>query len=99
LSKINSKNPIEFRRYSEQWQFNFAVRLKAPKITAKKDSSGGDYWKRSTSGISVSFRLNDNKVVAERLDALNNDHNATPHDNTKKMYNLIFTMLGGHFVN
>jgi hypothetical protein len=95
INKLAVKNLLEFRRYSEQQQSNFAVRLKNSKIIAKNDSSGGDYWRRSISEINVSFRLNDNKIVAERLDSLINDHNSTPHDNTKKMYKRNIDVLQG----
>ena len=90
------KNLVEFGRYSEQRQSNFAIRLQTPKNITKDDSAGGDYWIRSTSGISGSYRLNDSKIIAEKLNDLIIDHNSTPHENSKKMYRRNIEILQGY---
>lgn len=86
INKLPLKKLIEFSRFSEYRQSNFANKLLVPKDKNTDDEGGGDYWVRSKSGLSTSFKYNDNTIVKERLESLINDHESEANKKTKIMY-------------
>lgn len=68
VNSITVKKIVEFRRMSEKRQSTFAKNLKLPKSAKPDDDGGGgDYWIRSTSGLSNAFKYNDNSFVKEKI--------------------------------
>lgn len=86
VNKLTIENLVEFSRFSEYRQLNFAKKLLIPKDKNNEDEGGGDYWIRSKSSLSTSFRNNDNTIVKERLEALINDNESENNKKTKIMY-------------
>ncbi len=86
INKIPVKKLVEFRRLSEKSQSTFANNLKVPKRAGSEDGGGGDYWIRSTSGLSSAFRYNDNALVKEKIDSLASVYDSTKNELTKIMY-------------
>ncbi|SEO65673.1 hypothetical protein SAMN05192574_110151 [Mucilaginibacter gossypiicola] len=86
INKVPVKKLIEFRRLSERRRSTFANSLKTPKMPKSDDSSGGDYWKRSTSGLSNAFKYNDNKLIQEKIDSVSSVYESARKESTKRMY-------------
>jgi len=85
VNKIALKKLVEFGRLSEKRQANFANQLKVPKVTSPTEG-GGDYWKRSTSGLSNAFKDNDSTRIAEKIEAVVSVYQSCNNELTKKMY-------------
>ena len=85
MNKLPIKKLVEFRRFSEQRRSNFATKLKTP-VEAKPKGDGGNYWVRSISALSTSFKFNDNSIIRERLQSLEEDLAITELKRTKVMY-------------
>jgi hypothetical protein len=85
INKLALRKLVEFGRLSEKRQANFASQLKIPKIAAPTDG-GGDYWKRSTSGLSNAFKDNDNARIAEKIEAVVSVYQSATNRLTRKMY-------------
>lgn len=86
VNKVPVKKLIEFRRLSERSQSTFANKLKIPKKLKSDNSGGGDYWIRSTSGISNAFKLNDSSKIKEKIDEVLGVYGSTKNALTKLMY-------------
>lgn len=88
--KINSlsvKKLVEFTRLSERSRTTFANNLKIPKKPkSEDDSGGGDYWIRSTSGVSNAYKYNDSVLVQEKIDDVLSVYGSTEIETTKTMY-------------
>jgi hypothetical protein len=67
IKNIPVKKLVEFRRLTERSKSTFANNLKLPKKPKGEDSGGGNYWIRSISGISNSFKANDNTIIQEKI--------------------------------
>ncbi|WP_183573707.1 hypothetical protein HDF18_08115 [Mucilaginibacter sp. X5P1] len=85
INKLALKKLVEFRRLSEKRQANFANQLKVLKVAAPVEG-GGDYWKRSTSGLSNAFKDNDSARITEKIEAVVSVYQSTTNVLTKKMY-------------
>lgn len=95
INKLPVKKLIEFRRLSERSQSTFAKNLKILKKASSGDSGGGDYWIRSTSGLSNAFRDNDNSLIKEKIDAVSALYKSTKNELTKIMYKRNLEILHG----
>jgi hypothetical protein len=84
MNKIPVKKLIEYRRLSERRKKTFVKNLNKPKEKSP-NGGGGDYWVRSISAISASFKSNDNAIVTERLERLIDDYNSPSSSKTKTM--------------
>lgn len=102
INKIALKKLVEFGRLSEKRQANFANQLKVPKVTSPTDG-GGDYWKRSTSGLSNAFKDNDSARIAEKIEAVVSVYQSATNELTKKMYernlDILHNYVNFDFVN
>lgn len=85
INKLALKKLVEFGRLSEKRQANFANQLKIPKIVAPTDG-GGDYWKRSTSGLSNAFKDCSSSRITEKIEAVVSVYQSATNSLTKKMY-------------
>lgn len=83
ITKLPLKKLIEFRRLTPRSKNTFSNNLKRPKKISI--GSGGDYWIRCISAISMAFKENDNSIVRERLDKLEDDYALPSSSQTKTM--------------
>jgi hypothetical protein len=60
--------------------------MQTPKIPKSDDTSGGDYWKRSTSGLSNAYKHNDNKLIQKKIDSVSSVYESARKESTKTMY-------------
>jgi hypothetical protein len=87
LNHLTIKKLVDFRKLSERSQLTFANNLKIPiKPKVNEDESGGNYWIRSTSGVSTAFKENDTDVIRERIEALQTDYESNDNRLTRIMY-------------
>lgn len=96
VNRLTVKSLVEFSRFSEYRQSNFANKLLIPQNKNMEDEGGGDYWIRSKSGLSTSFRHNDNSIVKERLESLINDNESATNKKTKIMYQRNIDILNNY---
>jgi len=85
MEKLTLKKIVEFRGKSSKSKKTFVNNLKK-KATSEKTGSGPDYWVRSLSSISNSFKLNDINPVIEKRDELIDLVQATDYKRTKDQY-------------
>lgn len=85
VNKLALKKLVEFGRLSEKRQANFANQLKVPKVP-KSTENGGDYWKRSVSGLSNAYKDNNIERITEKIEAVVGVYQSTTNKLTKKMY-------------
>jgi hypothetical protein len=88
INNIPVKKLVEFRRLSDKSQLTFVKNLQTPKKPKSDDdnSSGGNYWVRSISGLSKAFKHNDNKLIQEKIDDVMSKYASTNVESTKVMY-------------
>jgi len=86
VNKVPVKKLVEFRRLSERSQLTFAKNLKIPKKPKSDNNNGGDYWIRSTSGLSNAFKSNDSSKIKEKIDEVLGVYGSTKNALTKIMY-------------
>lgn len=84
MKKISVKNIILFRKKAEKNKKTFLQSLS--KIKASDSENGGNYWVRSISALSSTFRTNDNKHIKDKIDDIGDDYNKTQRKQTKDMY-------------
>lgn len=86
ISKVSVKKLVEFSRFSEKKQRNFAHQLQVPKAPIPETEGGGDYWKRSLSALSNAFKYGDNKLIREKIELVSPLYEAADDDRIRKMY-------------
>jgi hypothetical protein len=85
LDKLPVKKLIEFRRLSKTRKVTFANKLKVGKKSIS-DGGGGNYWVRSVSAISSSFKENDNSYITDKIEEVTNLYDLNQRAQTKTMY-------------
>lgn len=87
MNAVNVSKLIEFRKLTERSQATFAKNLKIPKKPKLEDNEGGgNYWQRSLSGVSTSFKNNDNNIVKERINSLLAAYEPCDKEKVRNMY-------------
>lgn len=84
MKKISVKNIIAFRRKSDKSRKTFLKSL--DKVKAIDSESGGNYWVRSLSALSSTFKSNDNQHIKDKIEAVSDDFAKSKRKQTKDMY-------------
>lgn len=84
MQKISVKNIIVFRKKTDKLKKTFLKSLS--KVQAKDSEGGGNYWVRSISSLSNTFKTNDNKHIKDKIDDIGDDYNNSKRKQTKDMY-------------
>lgn len=84
MKKISVTNIIAFRKKSDKSKKAFLKSLN--KAKAEDSEGGGNYWVRSISSISKTFRTNDNQYIKDKIDDIANDYNNSSRQQTRDMY-------------
>lgn len=84
MKKISVTNIIAFRKKSDKSKKNFLKSL--DKIKTINAESGGNYWVRSISALSNTFKTNDNGYIKDKIDDISEDYNKAKRKQTKEMY-------------
>ncbi len=85
MKKISVKNIIVFRKKSDKSKKTFLDTINNPKAL-DSDGGGGNYWVRSLSALSSSFKTNDNKYIKDKIDDISDNYNKSKSKQTKDMY-------------
>jgi hypothetical protein len=84
MKKISVTNIIAFRKKSDKTKKTFLKSLN--KAQTKDSNSGGNYWVRSISALSNTFKTNDNQNIKDKIDNIGDDYNNSKRKQTKDMY-------------
>ncbi len=84
MKKISVKNIILFRKKSEKSKKAFLKSLN--KAKANDSENGGNYWVRSISALTNTFRTNDNQHIKDKIDNISADYSNSKRRQTKDMY-------------
>ncbi|MNU16914.1 hypothetical protein D3C71_50880 [compost metagenome] len=84
MKKISVTNIIKFRKKSEKSKKAFLKSLDKAKIIDSE--SGGNYWVRSLSALSKTFKSNDNQYIKDKIDDISEDYSNSTRKQTKDMY-------------
>ncbi len=84
MKKISVKNIIEFRKKSEKSKKSFLKSL--DKVKPITTETGGNYWVRSVSAMSKSFKTNDNIHIKEKIEIISNLYEISKSLKTKVMF-------------
>lgn len=86
MKKISVKNIIVFRKKSDKSKKTFLKSLTKVKDKDSESESGGNYWVRSISALSNTFRTNDNKHIKDKIEDIGLDYNTSKRQQTRDMY-------------
>jgi hypothetical protein len=84
MKKISVKNIIAFHRKSEKSKKAFLKSLN--KIQVSDSDGGGNYWVRSISALSNTFKTNNNQYIKDKIDDISGDYEKSTLKRTKDMY-------------
>lgn len=85
MKKISVQNIVIFRNKSERSQKTFLNNLNKDK-KADSDSSGGDYWVRSLSALSIAVREKSTDSIGNKITDIMSDFKPNMKKQTKDMY-------------
>ncbi len=84
MNKISVKNIIGFRKKSDKSKETFLASLN--KVKKIDSEGGGNYWVRSISALSNTFKSNDNQNIKDKIADISHDFNNSKLRQTKDMY-------------
>jgi len=84
IKKISVKNIITFRKKSDKSKKTFLKSL--DKVKTIESESGGNYWVRSLSALSNTFKTNDKQYIKDKINDISEDYNQSKLKQTKDMY-------------
>jgi hypothetical protein len=84
MKKISVKNIIVFRQKSDKSKKTFLKSLN--KVKSSDSEGGGNYWVRSISALSKTFKTNDNQYIKDKIDNISDDYQKSTLKRTKDMY-------------
>lgn len=84
MKKISVKDIIVYHKKSDKSKKTFLASIN--KVKKKDSEGGGNYWVRSISALSNTFKTNDNQHIKDKIDGIFNDFKNSKRKLTKDMY-------------
>lgn len=91
MKKISVANVIAYRKKSDKSQKTFLKSL--DKVKTNDSEGGGNYWVRSLSALSNTFKTNNNQYIKDKIGDIANDYNDSKLKQTKDMYQRNLSIL------
>lgn len=84
MKKISVANVIAYRKKSDKSKKTFLKSL--DKVKTNDSEGGGNYWVRSISALSNTFKTNNNQYIRDKIDKIADAYNNSKRTQTKDMY-------------